>query len=122
MTATDMQHEAQNYIVAGSDTTAYTLTCLVYAVCKNPGVRDTLATELSTLPEGFTERDTRPLRYLDQVINEALRVYPSVGALPRRVPPEGAEFGGYPIPGGVTVSTQIYSLNRDEEIFPEPNT
>lgn len=122
LTANDIQSEAQGYIVAGSDTTAYTLTGLVYAVCKNPQARDTLAAELATLPEDFTEKDTRTLSYLGQVISEALRLYPAVGSLPRSVPPEGSEFAGYPVPGGVTVSTQIYSLSRDDGLFPNPET
>lgn len=120
LTDNDILSEAMGYIVAGSDTTAYTLTCLTYAVCKNPEIRETLVAELATLPDGFTEKDTRPMRYLDQVISEALRVYPSVPSLPRRVPPEGGELAGYPVPGGVTVATQVYSLNRDKKIFPNP--
>lgn len=118
MTDHDIINDAESYIVAGSDTTMYILTSLVYSVCKNPKIRDTLAGELATLPDNFTDKDARSLKYLDQVISEALRVYPPVAGLPRSVPPEGAEFAGYPIPGGVTVTTQIYSLNRDENLFP----
>lgn len=122
LTSDEVQHDARSYIIAGSDTTAYTQTCLVYAVCKNPQVRDTLVAELATLPGGFTETDTRALSYLGQVINETLRLYPVVCSLPRSVPPEGSDFAGYRVPGGVTVSSQIYSLNRDEAIFPDPDT
>ena len=122
MADSDIKQEAQGYIIAGSDTTAYTLTCLIYAVCKNPRIRSVLANEVAALPEGFTEKDTRNLQYLSCVISEALRVYPAVSGLPRRVPSEGTKFNGYAIPGGMTVWTQIYSLNRDDRLFPDPET
>jgi cytochrome P450 len=59
--------EAGGYIVAGSDTTAITLTYLVWAVCKRPSIRDQLVAELARLPEGFKEEDLRDLPYLNQV-------------------------------------------------------
>ncbi|KAA8650755.1 cytochrome P450 [Aspergillus tanneri] len=115
-------NEARGYIVAGSDTTAVTLTYLVYAVCSDSHIRSTLVSELNGLPDKFTDRDTRNLPYLNQVINETLRLYTAVpGPLPRVVPEEGACLAGYNIPGGVTVSTQAYSMHRDERIFPDPH-
>ena len=118
----DIQHEAQAYIVAGSDTTAVTLTYLIYAVTQDTRVRDKLVAELAALPEPVLYKDLRDLPYLNQVINETLRLYTAVPfGLPRVVPPEGANFHGFDLPEGVTVSTQSYSLHRDPAIFPEPD-
>ena len=111
------------YIVAGSDTTATTLTYLVWAVCRHPEVKATLFKELETLPadEDFTDRELKQLPYLNQVIDEALRLYPAVAAgLPRSVPPGGATLAGHRIEGGVTVSSQSYTLHRNPEAFPQP--
>lgn len=117
----EIRDEAQGYIVAGSDTTAVTLTYLVYSVCRDEKIRNRLVDEVASLPEGFTEKDARELPYLEQVINETLRLYSAIpAALPREVPPEGAHLAGYQLPGGVTVSTQAYSFHRDQTIFPEP--
>lgn len=117
----DINYEAQGYIAAGSDTTAVTLTYLVYSVCRDEKIRDRLVGEVASLPEGFTEKDARDLPYLEQVINETLRLYSAIpAALPRVVPPEGARLVGYQLPGGVTVSMQAYSLHRDPRISPEP--
>lgn len=118
----DIRQEAQGYIVAGSDTTAVSLTYLVYSVCSNDHVRRQLLDELAGVPEQFTYKDLRNLPYLNQVIDETLRLYTAVPSpLPREVPPEGACFGEYRVPGQVTVSTQSYSLHRDPEIFPDPH-
>ncbi|KAJ5208034.1 hypothetical protein N7449_002413, partial [Penicillium cf. viridicatum] len=67
-------------------------------------------------------KSLRDLPYLNQVINETLRLYTAVPfGLPRLVPPEGAQFNGYHVPRGITVSTQAYSLHRDHAIFPDPD-
>lgn len=117
----DILYEAQGYIIAGSDTTAVTLTYLIFSVCQNPQIKAKLVDELSALPEPITDTDIRTLPYLGNVISEALRLYTAIPfGLPRAVPPEGAHFSGYFVPGGVTVSTQAYSLHRDPVIFPEP--
>ena len=122
LTEAEIRLEAGGYIVAGSDTSAITLTYLVWAVCKNPAIRDKLVAEVATLPEDFGDEHVRALPYTRQVIDETLRLYPAVpGALPRTVPPEGAQLAGSFLPGGVTVSTQVFSLHRDPTIFSEPD-
>lgn len=118
----DILCEAQGYIVAGSDTTAVTLTYLVYAVCSDTRVRDKLAAELASLPETIADKDLRNLPYLNQVISETLRLHTAVPfGLPRAVPVGGATLKGMYIAGGATVSTQSYSLHRDPEIFADPD-
>ncbi|KAJ5514962.1 hypothetical protein N7463_004514 [Penicillium fimorum] len=119
----DIIQEAQGYIVAGSDTTAVTLTYLTYSVCRDSRVREKLVAKLTTLPEPVMDKSLRDLPYLNQIISETLRLYTAVPfGLPRLVPPEGAQFNGYNVPGGITVSTQAYSLHRDPAIFPEPDS
>lgn len=122
LTYDDIRQEAQAYIIAGSDTTAVTMTYLTYAVSGDTRVREKLVAELATLPDGFSDNDLRQLPYLKIVILETLRLYSVVPfGLPRTVPPAGAKFFGYQIPAGTTVSTQSYSLHRDPVIFPEPD-
>ncbi|PYH44031.1 cytochrome P450 [Aspergillus saccharolyticus JOP 1030-1] len=115
--------EARTFIIAGSDTTAVTLTYLLYSVCQNPHIRDTLVAEVAQLPIDFTDRDLRGLSYLNHVILESLRLYSAVPAALRRVVPSGgAHLAGYSLPAGVTVGTQSYSLHRDEKIFSDAET
>ncbi|KAJ5691987.1 hypothetical protein N7462_001410 [Penicillium macrosclerotiorum] len=121
LTHEDIRQEAQGYIVAGSDTTAVTLTYLVYAVTRHPQIQEKLVAELATIPQPVYDRELRSLPYLNQIIKETLRLYTAVPfGLPRMTPSEGAHFNGYFVPGGTTVSSQAYSLHRDPEIFPEP--
>ena len=118
----DLVVEVQSFITAGTDTTAVTLTYLVWAVCQDKPIQEKLVHELQSLPEAWAYADIRELPYLDHVINEALRCYGAApGALPRDVPAGGANLAGHHIPAGTVVSTQNYSLHRDPGIFPDPD-
>ncbi|KAF7549513.1 hypothetical protein G7Z17_g6337 [Cylindrodendrum hubeiense] len=114
--------EAGGFIVAGSGTTAVSLTYLVWAVLSNPAVQAKLEAEVKTLQPSYTDSDLEQLPYLSAVIEETLRVYSAApGALPRTVPAGGATLAGYFVPEGITVSTQAYTLHRDAIAYPEPN-
>lgn len=123
LTMKEIRDEAMIYILAGSDTTALTLTYLIWAVCRDEGIRQTLVNELAGLRgnNSFDDAELRRLPYLNQVIDEALRLYASAPAgLPRVVPAGGATLAGYSFPAGTVVSTQAYSMHRIESIFPDP--
>lgn len=128
----EIRNDAQSFIVAGSDTTANTLVYLIWSVLKDKGIQEKLVTELDALvktldieegikEDGLSDEHLRDLPYMNQVINEALRLYPVVpSGLPRVVPEKGSTLAGHWLPGGATVTTQLYSLQRDEEIFENP--
>jgi hypothetical protein len=70
------------YRAAGTDTTSYTLTCALLLLLNTPGTLEKLTAELE---EVFPHNDdpitfalTQDLPYLNSVINEALRLMPSV--------------------------------------------
>ncbi|KAK7178225.1 sterigmatocystin biosynthesis P450 monooxygenase STCB-like protein 7 [Paraphaeosphaeria sporulosa] len=93
--------DSQTYITAGSDTTAHSMTYLTWAVCRDESIRAKLVKEVQTLPDGYRDEDLKALPYLNQVIQETLRVYGAAPALlPRDVPPSGTEIDGYWLPGG----------------------
>ncbi|KAJ4409165.1 hypothetical protein N0V82_009544 [Gnomoniopsis sp. IMI 355080] len=125
LTEDTVRMEAANFITAGSDTTAVTLTYLTWAVLKQPALRRALEAEVALLsddltPEELSEQGGRaPL--LNSVVEEALRLYGAApGALPRDVPATGATLCGRYIPPGVVVTTQAYTLHRLPDVFPNP--
>lgn len=130
----EIRNDAQSFIVAGSDTTANTLVYLIWSVLKDKVIQEKLVTELDALvktldieegikEDGLSDEHLRDLPYMNQVISEALRLYPVVpSGLPRVVPEKGSTLAGHWLPGGATVTTQLYSLQRDEEIFENPES
>jgi cytochrome P450 len=120
-TESDINAEATTLIVAGSDSTAVSLTYLVWSVLSHPEIQHELETEVATLPAGFGDADTENLPVLNAVIQETLRLYGAVNTpMPRVVPAGGVTMGGYYLPQGITVTTQAHTIHRDSTLFPEP--
>ncbi|RMZ77241.1 hypothetical protein DV738_g4521, partial [Chaetothyriales sp. CBS 135597] len=122
LTPYEVAFEAGGFIVAGSGTTAVTLTYLVWAVLSHPDIQRRLEAEVNDLPSGFDDSQLESLPYLNAVIDETLRLYGAApGSLPRQPPKGGANIGGYFVPEGTTVSSQAYTLHRNPDLYPEPN-
>lgn len=116
----DVRVEAAGLLVAGTDTTAISLTYLVWAVLSKPDLQRELEAEVGGLCEDYTDADLERLPLLAAVIAESLRLYGAApGGLPRSVPSGGADMGGYYLPEGTTVQTQAYSFHRDPDLWPQ---
>ncbi|KAL9097914.1 MAG: hypothetical protein Q9165_000240 [Trypethelium subeluteriae] len=119
----DVRVEAANLIIAGSDTTAVTLTYLIWAVLQRPALRKALEDEVDKLPADFRDADIEKLPLLGAVMEETLRLYGAApSTLPRTVPRGGTSLGGskYFLPEGTTVGCQSYTFHRDPRLFPDP--
>ncbi|KAK2785655.1 hypothetical protein FQN52_008343 [Onygenales sp. PD_12] len=115
-------------IVAGSDTTSFTITGLIYLLATNPAKQALLQRELDTLFTDIHDISNQKLAapgtapFLEGCINEALRLYPAVASgTPRLTPPAGATIAGRFVPGDTLVSTPTWVMQRDARNFPSPN-
>ena len=109
--------DARLLIIAGSDTTATTLTYCLYHLAKDPSLVKRLRDELESHDvrndENFTVFGLAGLEYLNGVIDETLRLYPPVpSAIQRNSPREGVTVNGHFIPGGCVVVTPNHSIQR----------
>jgi hypothetical protein len=73
LTDGDIRSEAGNLIVAGSDTTATTLTYLVWAVLKHPQLQTQLEEEIAQLSNELSMAEMEATPILNSVIEETLR-------------------------------------------------
>ncbi|KAF6832232.1 cytochrome p450 monooxygenase [Colletotrichum plurivorum] len=120
LTEFDIKNEAGNFTVAGTGTTAITLSYMVYAVLSQPELQAEIEAEVATLPEDFCDADVEGLKWLNAAISETNRLFATApGGFPRTASSEGLNIGGYSIPGSTTVSTQGYTMHRKEELFPD---
>jgi cytochrome P450 len=122
LTDKHLSSEAANMIVAGSDTTAVTLTYLIWVVChpRYSHVRRRLMEEIEPIPIDTKVAELYELKYLRNLIREILRLYGSAsGSMPRVPPRGGAVIGGYEVPDWVSVSAQNYSVSKLDEIYPD---
>jgi benzoate 4-monooxygenase len=106
----DIQTEAFGFIVAGSHTTATTMTFLFFHLLHSPRVMEKLVQELDASDPGTKLSSMEGMAqnvYFQACIKENLRYTPSfVMPLPRRVPDGGREIAGECIPGGVLSTLQ----------------
>jgi cytochrome P450 len=88
--------QASALIVAGSGTTAVTLTYAIWAILSHAGVRSKLEGEVSSIPENYNDTLLEKLPYLKAVILETLRLYGAApGSLPRVTPEKGIQVKGF---------------------------
>ena len=121
LTDADIQSEAGNFMIAGSDTTSNTLTYLIWAVVSRADVRQALEQEVAIVEEPLTDAKLERLPILNAIIEETLRLYGAAPAtLPRVVPKGGATLAGYFMPEGAIVGTQAFTYHRDPALFPDP--
>ncbi|KAJ5750360.1 hypothetical protein N7533_007388 [Penicillium manginii] len=108
-------------VLAGSDSTAYTMSAAIYYILKNPEVHKKLCAELrgANLPLPAKWKDIHGLKYLEAVMREAMRVHPGVGLILERVVPKGGLSlpDGRFVPEGVVVGMNPWIINKNEEIF-----
>lgn len=116
--------ECSTFLNAGNDTTHNALTNAAYLLATNPHALSKLRDILDEIPPAdgdvYTFDQVQDIPYLRACIDEAFRLRPPVGiGLPRVIPPEGAYICGQFYKPNVTVSTPIYTINRDHDLFSE---
>lgn len=120
MTDRQIRDELVTLFLAGHETTANTLNWAWVLLAQHPDQEAALHTELDTVLGGRlpTMEDLKRLPYTEQVIKEAMRLYPPAYGF-GRVALEAVQIGGYTIPKGATVSAVSWETHRDERWYPD---
>lgn len=125
--------EMYDQLTAGFETSAVGLTYLFWELSKHPEIQSKLREELLTLdpPISFPKKTDLPaaksidnLPLLEAIVTETLRLHaPIPGIQPRVTPAPSCTLVGYEnIPPNTRVNAQAYSLHRNPEVFPDPET
>ena len=115
-------------LVAGRDTTACLLTWTFFLLVRHPKVLDKLRAEINcncSDPRSLTRTDLRKISYLQNVLNETLRLYPPVPVNNRTakkmiiLPTGGGPDRTAPvfIPKGSTVAYSVYAMHRRSDLY-----
>ena len=111
-------------VVAGADTTAASLSAVLYYLLKSPATFQKLRNEIDqgvasgTLSSPVTFKQAQELPYLQAVLQESLRMHPAVGLpLERVVPSGGADICGQFFPKGTIVGVNAWVLHYDTSVF-----
>jgi len=121
MSHRELIDEVMSIIVAGHETTAAVLNSVWYLLSQHPEVEAKLHAEVDATPLADLSLSTlESLHYTQQVIMEALRLYPPVWVLTRRCL-HAQRLAGYQAPAGTDVFMSPYVVQRDPRLWAAPD-
>ncbi|XP_029823444.2 cytochrome P450 3A8 [Ixodes scapularis] len=110
--------------VAGFETTAAALSFLTFALGKHQDVQDKVRHEVQAVLNNHGKLDyetvTRKMKYVGQVINETLRIWPPGLTFTTRQAKEDFEYKGIKYKAGTCIMSPTLQIHRDERFFPDP--
>ena len=115
-----LRDEAVTLLLAGHETTALALSWTFYLLGQHPDIDAELAAEVQAVLNGreATVDDLPHLKLAEQVVMEAMRLYPPAWFFGREAL-DDCEIGGYPVPAGTTVLISPWVLHRDPRFYDE---
>jgi cytochrome P450 family 110 len=119
MTDAEVRDALKTLLIAGHETVAVALAWAFYWLHRQSEVMQRLQDELHTLGRPPHADDLVHLPYLSAVCSEALRLYPVVAAVSRRLR-QPLQLGGYTVPVGVAVGAAIPLAHCHPERYPDP--
>jgi cytochrome P450 len=121
----EMDSNSVTLLLAGSETTATTLSGATYLLLKNKVAYARLVNEIRSTfvsADQITIDAVNNLSYLLAVFQEGLRYYPPVPTgFPRVVPGVGQDISGHYIPGGTAVYVSQHATYHSERNFTDPD-
>ncbi len=119
-----IRDEVMTLLFAGHDTTTSTIAFMFYELARHPQVLARLLAEQDSELDGPLPTPAQltgtGLPYLEQVLDETLRLYPPAWIGPRRsIAP--FELHGHTVPGGAFVNYCSWASHRLPDVFGEPD-
>ncbi|KAI8339627.1 cytochrome P450 [Chlamydoabsidia padenii] len=120
----ELRDTIMNFIIAGRDTTAQTVSWLLYNLMLCPEVEEKLLQEIRTHVPDELESDSpalyeaiKEMKYAYAVLYETLRLHPSVPLNQKEALKDDVLPDGTPIKAGEVVIWSSYSLGRNKDIW-----
>ncbi|XP_055692002.1 probable cytochrome P450 6g2 [Lutzomyia longipalpis] len=124
--------QAAIFVSAGYETTSSATSFALYELAKHPQIQEKVREEILKELEngGISYERINKLEYLNMVIQETLRLYPTVPFLDRVFMPTGQQGEFYTlephhkfsIPRGMPVYIPVVGIHRDPKFYPDPLT
>jgi cytochrome P450 len=117
----EVRDQMMTLFFAGQETTANALTWIWWLLATHPAVEEGLHGELARVLGGraATFGDVAQLPYANQIVSEAMRLYPPVWTMGRQALAD-LDFGGAVAPKGSLILAPQWLLHHDPRWFSEP--
>ncbi|XP_053669358.1 cytochrome P450 4d1-like [Anopheles marshallii] len=124
LTDLEIREEVDTFMFEGHDTTTSAISFILLSLAKNPDVQEKAFNEVRNIvgddrKQPVTMTMLNDMHYLDLVIKETLRLYPSVPMFGRKML-QNTEINGKIFPAGSNVVMFPFFLGRDPDYFPNP--
>ncbi|XP_053395256.1 cytochrome P450 3A24-like [Mercenaria mercenaria] len=121
MTDDEIAANAIMFLFAGYDTTSTAMIFTSYFLATQPECQEKIVQEIANnIGNSEPEYDNiQSLTYLDMFISESMRLYPPVTRINRNNDFD-CKVGEYTFPGGISITTPVFTLHRLPEFWPEP--
>ncbi|MGV6820673.1 MAG: cytochrome P450 [Parvularcula sp.] len=121
LSPTELVDNALTFVGAGHETTALALTWTLYSLGHSPQLQDALAEEANAV---LSDRDVTPadipsLALHERVIKEAMRLFPPVPIIGRKVL-NPVTLGGQDFAPGDNLAIAIYAMHRHHSLWDAP--
>ncbi|XP_073830965.1 cytochrome P450 4s3 [Musca autumnalis] len=115
LTDRDIREEVDTFMFEGHDTTSSALGFALYLLSQHPDIQKQAYEEAASM----AGREKESMPYLEAILKETLRLYPSVPFYSRAVK-EDLQVGELTVPKGTSVSILTYLVHRDDRYYPDP--
>uniref|UniRef100_A0A182QL51 Cytochrome P450 n=1 Tax=Anopheles farauti TaxID=69004 RepID=A0A182QL51_9DIPT len=124
LTDREIREEVDTFMFEGHDTTTSAISFMLLSLAKNPEVQQRAFNEVRNIvgddrKQPVTMTMLNDMHYMDLVIKETLRLYPSVPLFGRKML-QNTEINGKIFPAGSNVVMLPFFLGRDADLFPNP--
>ncbi|KAI4464329.1 cytochrome p450 family 4 [Holotrichia oblita] len=119
----DIREEVDTFVFEGHDTTTSSISWTLLLLGNNPEIQEKLYQEIKEVlqDKSIPSFNNLPeLKYLECVIKESLRMFPSVPFIIRTIEQE-IQIDQYKIPAGTDILLHIYALHNSPEYYPNPD-
>ncbi len=120
----EIRAEVDTFMFEGHDTTTSGMCWTLYCLAKHPEHQQKVREEVRSVLMGrdyLDYDDLKELKYTQWCIKEAMRLYPPVPEVYRKVS-EDVKLDDYLIPKGTQFSIQIYAVHHNPEVWEDPET
>ncbi|XP_046379692.2 cytochrome P450 3A8-like [Haliotis rufescens] len=123
LTSTEMLAHSVTFFLAGHETTSSAMSYVAYNLALHPHWQDRVAKEIDEILEQTlpTYDNVGKLPLLEMCVLESLRLYPPAVRFEREAA-DDIVINGVCIPKNTMVIAPVYAMNRDPDVFPDPDS
>ncbi|XP_066298428.1 cytochrome P450 4A25-like [Branchiostoma lanceolatum] len=121
LTDEEIRAEVDTFLLEGHDTTASGISWSLYCLAKHPGHQDRVREEVDVVMAGKDEliwEDISKLKYLTMCVKEAMRLYPPVPIVSRKITRD-FNFAGHRFPAGANLDVNVWCIHHNPAVWGE---